>query len=399
MMTKIGVIIAAAALVVGLAVPAYAGPQITFGPDNIGMMQLDYKAQFQMMYRNTGTGANNDDSTANFDFRRNRLALMGAYGDVLSIYVQTDFTDETSINALGVDSTTSSANFQMLDAVIRFNFSDAFKVNVGKFKYNFSRENLEACEDPLTLDRSLFIRAPFVTTRDTGVAVWGNAFKDIFQYRLDAMNGRKTVSGDTSPQANLRYSMRAHVTLLDPESDYGYKGTYMGKKKVLTIGGAYQTESDIAYNDTVNKIGPKNYTASTVDAFFEYPVENIGTATVSGAYVKYKLGNAYQGANPDSGTIGLDGEKNGWYVKAGYMLPGFPLQVFGRYEKWKFATLNNVIDQRIDWKGLGVNYYIREQNLKVTVEYAKTGFDKEGTFNGLRTKNFDTVITQLQLIF
>jgi hypothetical protein len=167
----------------------------------------------------------------------------------------------------------------------------------------------------------------------------------------------------------------------------------------LTIGGAYQAESGIAYSDTVNKTGAKNYTASTVDAFFEYPVENIGTATVSGAYVKYDLGNAYQGANPDSGTIGLEGEKNGWYVKAGYMLPGFPLQFFVRYEKWKFASLNNVIDQRIDWQGLGANYYIWEQNLKVTVEYAKTGFDQEGTFNGLRTKDFDTIITQLQVIF
>jgi hypothetical protein len=81
------------------------------------------------------------------------------------------------------------------------------------------------------------------------------------------------------------------------------------------------------------------------------------------------------------------------------MLPNFPLQIFGRYEKWRFANLSNISDQQVDWQAVGANYYIREQNLKVTVEYAMTGFDKEGTVAGVRTKDFSTFITQLQLVF
>ncbi|HIJ86227.1 MAG TPA: porin [Desulfuromonadales bacterium] len=379
---------------------AFAGPQMTFGPEDKGVLQLDYKGQFQMTARDSGSGANNEDSTANFNFRRNRIALMGMYGDMMSLYVQTEFTEEQNITTLGVtNSSNLKTEFQMLDAVMRFDVDNAFKVNVGKFKYNLSRENLEACEMPLTLDRSLFIRPAYTTTRDQGVAVWGNLFNDVFQYRADIMEGRKAVSGDIAPSSSLRYSLRGHVTLLDPESDYGYKGTYLGKKKVLTFGAAYQFEPEIAYGDMLAKADKKDYTAWTVDAFFEYPLAGAGTVTASAAYEDVNLDDAYKGANPDPGTIGLNGQKNGWYVKGGYMLPTVPLQFFGRYEKWQFASLNNIFDQKIDWYGGGANYFFRDQNLKLTMEVSRTAFDKEGTVNGLVSKDFTTFITQLQLIF
>ena len=125
---------------------------------------------------------------------------------------------------------------------------------------------------------------------------------------------------------------------------------------------------------------------------------------VTAAYEDIDMGGAYKGANPDSGTIGLNGEKNGWYVKGAYMLPKLPLQIFGRYEKWNFASLNlntagvaadNLYDQRVDWYGFGANYYFRDQNLKLSMELAQTNFDK----NNASTKDFTTFITQLQMIF
>lgn len=397
--TKAGRIAAVATGLLLMAGTSFAGPRITFGPEDQGALQIDYKGQFQMTVRDSGSGENNNDTTTNFNFRRNRLALMGKYGEMLSLYVQTEFTEDPNVTTLGVSSTNLGTDFQLLDAVMRFKLHDSFHVNVGKFKYNLSRENLEACEMPLTLDRSLFIRTAYTTTRDTGVAVWGNLFDDIFQYRADVMEGRKAVSGETSPSSSFRYSFRGHVSLLDPETSYGYKGTYLGKKKVLTFGGAYQFEPDIAYGDTINRTDKKDYQAWTLDGFFEYPLEGIGTFTVSAAYEDVDLDDAYLGASPDAGTIGINGQKNGWYVKGGYMLPNLPLQFFGRYEKWRFASLNNIFDQKIDWYGAGANYYFRGQNLKLTFEASHTAFDKEGTVNGVRSKDFTSFVTQLQLIF
>ena len=393
--------IAACAIgLVMLAGTAFAGPRMTFGPNDEGLLQLDYKGQFQMLMRDTGSGAAKDGQTNDFNFRRNRLALMGKYGDIMSIYVQTEFTEHQNIGPFTVSDNDSGSNFQMLDAVVRFNFGEGFKVNVGKFKYNLSRENLEACENPLTLDRSLFIRAPYVATRDTGIAVWGNLFNDIFQYRADVMEGRgSTTTAAPQPESNFRYSVRAHVTLLDPEKDYGYKGTYLGKKKVLTIGAAYQFEPKVAYADTVAKTDAKDYQAWTADLFFEYPVANMGTVTASAAYEKIDLDKAYQGFNPDPDVMGLNGEKNGYYAKAGYLLPKLPLQFFGRYESWSFASLNGIFDQTIKWYGGGANYYFRDQNLKLTVEASKTSFDKGTGTNLDGTKEFLTFVTQLQVIF
>lgn len=397
--TKAGRIAAVATGLLLMAGTALAGPRITFGPEDQGALQIDYKGQLQMTVRDTGSGENNDDTTTNFNFRRNRLAFMGKYGEMLSIYVQTEFTEDPNITTLGVASTNQGTDFQLLDAVVRFKLHDSFRVNAGKFKYNLSRENLEACEMPLTLDRSLFIRTAYTTTRDTGVAVWGNLFSDIFQYRADIMEGRKAVSGETSPSSSFRYTFRGHVSLLDPEADYGYKGTYLGKKKVLTFGGAYQFEPEIAYGDTLTRTDKKDYQAWTIDGYFEYPLEGIGTFTASAAYEDVDLDDAYLGTSPDAGTIGLNGQKNGWYVKGGYLLPNLPLQFFGRYEKWSFSRLNNFFDQKIDWYGAGANYYFRGQNLKLTFEASHTSFDKEGTVNGVRSKDFTSFVTQLQVIF
>jgi len=383
-----------------LATPAFAGPTWTFGPEDQGALKLEYKGQFQLNHRDTGGGADDDESVSEFNFRRNRVALMGAYGKHFGLYVQTEYNEDVNIGPFAVTDG-GGDEFQLLDAVMRFKYNDAVNFWLGKYKYSFSRENLEACEMPLTLDRSLLIRAPLASegTRDKGVTLWGNLFNDVFQYRLDAMNGRN--DSDSAPDSAFRYGARAHVTLLDPENGHGYKGTYLGEKKVLTLGGAYQMEKDVAYS-TLTETAPVDYEAWTVDLFFEYPVEGVGTFTVSGAYADYDLDEAYKNgtmSNLDPLVIGFNGEKNGGYVKAAYMLPNLPLQIFARSENWSLALMDGFYDQEIDWYGGGFNYYFRGQDLKLTMELSKTDFDKEGVGRGTTTEDFVTFTTQLQVIF
>lgn len=370
-----------------LASSAFAGPTWTFGDDDQGLLKLEYKGQFQVVNRDTGAGPAGDESATEFNFRRNRLALMGAWGDNFGLYVQTEYTEDRNITAFEV-SDGADGNFEMLDAVLRFKLNDSVNLWVGKFKYNLTRENQEACEMPLTLDRSIFIRAPFVSTRDKGVALWGNLFDNKFQYRVDAMNGRNDSA--SSPKSNPRFSARVHLSLLDPEVNYGYKGTYMGEKKVLTIGAAYQTEAAVAYAGTEEV----DYSAWTVDAFVEYPFEGIGTFTLSGAYVEYDLEDAYTNGSPDADVTGVNGEKNGGYVKVGYLFPNMPLQLFARSEGWSFAKLDDVYDQEVSLYGVGFNYYLRGQNLKVTVEYSALDYDKDAT-----VEDTNTFIGQVQVIF
>ena len=388
---KTGILATAAAGLVLMASTAFAGPTWTFGPEDEGLMKIEYKGQFQLDYRDTGSGDDNGDDTSEFNFRRNRLALMASY-EGLGLYFQTEYNEDNNINSFSVGDGGNS-DFRVIDAQIRYKFNDAVQFRLGKYKYNFTRENLEACEAPLTLDRSLMIRAPFVETRDKGVTLWGNLFDGVFQYRLDAMNGRNDSSD--APDSNFRYGARAHVTLLDGEKGYGYKGTYMGKKKVITLGGAYQMEQDIAYGDCANQDDEVDYKAWTVDLFAEYPIEDIGTFTFSTAYVEYDFDDAFKGIDPDTGVIGLNGEKNGGYTKIAYMMPNTPLQFFARMENWSFAQLDGVYDQEVDWYGGGVNYYFRGQNLKLTLEYSAVEYDTETK----AVEDFDTLTAQIQVVF
>jgi Phosphate-selective porin O and P len=388
----------------GMTAPPWgdAGARISFGDEDQGALQIQYKGEFRVNYRDIGSGPDGTDGTTNLGFRRNRLAFMGAWSDKVSLYVQGEFA-EPNLAPVDFSGAGFENDFQLLDAAIRFSFSDAFKVTVGRFKYSLNRENLEGCEDALTLDRSLFIRPSYVGTRDDGIAIWGNLFGDRFQYRVDAMEGRQAAAGITAPSSSPRYGARGHVTLLEPEASYGYKGTYLGQKKVLTVGAAYQVEPEVTYVDTDLLYGKEDYRAWTVDGFFEYPLGG-GAITASAAYEKVDMGGAYQGANPDDGATGLNGEKNGWYAKGGYLFAGVPVQVFGRYEKWRFACINNVFDQIVDWYGVGVNYYIWGQNLKLTAEFSKTDFDQEGTFTDVqgvsrKSQDFNTFVAQMQFIF
>lgn len=377
---------------------ALAGPTWKFGLDGDRALKLNYAGQAQLVFRDSGSGPDGGALTGEFNMRRNRLQLIGAASDWLGFYFQTEFLENRNIGPLSVGDG-DAPSFEVLDVMLRIKAHDAFQLRLGKFKYNFTRENLEDCYGALNSDRSLFIRAPLVDdgTRDKGIAIWGNLADERVQYRVDVMNGRSDSA--STPSSAFRYSARLHVTLLDPESDYGYKGSYLGKKSVLTVGGAVQYEAGVAYGDVTRQADAQDYFAWTVDLFGELPVAGVGTFTFSAAYADYALGDAYDGADPDLGTTGLNGQKNGGYAKLAYMLPSVPLQLFTRGEIWRFARLDGVNDQGITYVGGGLNYYFDGQNLRLTVEGFLTDFDREGTFGGHTVADFTTVLTQLQVIY
>ncbi len=389
----------AAALVAPLLMTtsALAGPTWKFGDDGDRLLKLNYAGQTQLVFRDTGAGPDGTDSAAEFNLRRNRLQLIGAAGDWLGFYLQTEFLEDRNITPLTVgDGDTSS--FEVLDVVVRIKADDAFQLRLGKFKYNFTRENLEDCFGALNSDRSLFVRAPLGDdgTRDKGLAIWGNLADDLLQYRLDVMNGRNDSA--STPSSAFRYSARVHVSLFEHEADYGYKGSYLGQKTVLTLGGAVQYEASVAYADVARQADAKDYLAWTVDLFGEFPT-SAGTFTFSAAYADYKIGDAYEGADPDPEVIGLNGQKNGGHAKLAYMLPTLPLQLFARGELWRFARLDGVNDQGVTYVGGGANYYFDGQSLRLTVEAFLTDFEHEGTFGTHDVHDFTTVLTQLQFVY
>ena len=351
-----------AAVLYAASSASFAGPVIEFGEE--GFLEIGYSLQLWSQYRDF-TSANHDGAGNDIFLRRNRITLMGQQSDVVGFYAQLE---------VGGDSRAGNDDkpVSYRDAYITLDFTDATRFIVGRFKNTFTRENLEACLEPLTLDRADASYSPFGGTRDTGAAMWGNLGDSAaFQYRVMVADGRE---GDDVARNSPRITTRVHWSGLDPEYDYGYRGTYLGTRRILTFGASYDYQADAAYADYTNLSDIKDYKAWTVDGFFEYPLES-GTYTVSAAYYNYGLGNAIN-KNPDP-TLPANTELEGFYVKAGYLFPqpvGIGrLQLFARHDGNDYNLTGGELDRKIN--SAGANYYINGQRLKLTAEYQHVGFD------------------------
>lgn len=361
----VGLVQAGVLLMAGLSTSAQAGPTIPFNGESY--FKLDYSVQMWGQYRGY-TSATDAASTNQFFLRRNRLTFSGQANDYVGFFSQIEAGND------GKDGNADRSVYYR-DAYVTLDYTDAARFIVGRFKNTFSRENLEGCFDPLTMDRAEWLAySPWGGTRDTGVAIWGNLINAKFQYRFMVANGRN----DTNmPMKNPRYTARIHWSFFSPEAEYGYVGTYIGTKKVLTIGMAQDFQKDVAYGDFISKTLPQNYRASTVDFFYEQPFSS-GTYTLSGAAMRYKTGNAINALSVDP-LLPQNSELGGGYLKGAYMLPNKlgigRLQIFARTEKSDYHLTSGYGNRK--WNSVGANYYIDGQKLKVTGEFAKIKFDKQ----------------------
>ncbi|MFP4561484.1 MAG: selenite/tellurite reduction operon porin ExtI [Thiohalorhabdus sp.] len=373
-------------LAVGMG-SAQAGPTVDF--DDEGFVTFNYAAQFWGQYQDFTSPTDNGSQT-DFFLRRNRLTFKGQWSDYVGFYAQLEASNDAKDQTV-----TSGDSVYYKDAYLTMDFSDPLRFMVGKFKNTFTRENLEACLEPLTLDRAETIAyTPFGRSRDVGAAMWGNLLDAQMQYRVMVADGREA---DEVVQDSPRVTGRIHWSFLDPEYQYGYRGTYLGTQRVLTIGASYDYQAEVAYGDHPNLSDSKDYDAWTADLFFEYPF-SWGTPTLSAAYMDYSVDDAIN-QNPDD-DLPLTSELDAYYAKAGYLLPGTVgpgrLQLFYRHENSDYNVDTGFYDQT--WNSAGFNYYIDGQRLKFTFEYAMVDFDqpREGVPS---LEDYDQATAGLQLIF
>lgn len=194
--------------------------------------------------------------------------------------------------------------------------------------------------------------------RDDGLTLWGNPLDGRLQYRAMISEG---VEGDANPEDNLRFVGRLSVSLLEPETSWFNKGTYLGKKKVLSLGFGMDRQDDLTLGgreDQDNRVW-------TVDAFFDHPV-GAGAVTLEAAYIDIR--NCTQGGPNFYHDLEAGDDAENWYINAGYLLPGSMgpgrLQPYVRYETVDVDKKN----QTDFWSG-GFNYYLKGHNCKLTADY------------------------------
>jgi hypothetical protein len=369
------------AIIPGLAA---AGPTIQYGEE--GYVTFSYALQMWMQNSDYSSASHSGSSFDTF-LRRNRLTFMGQYNDQIGFYAQLEAGNDSKDG-------NDERGVYYRDAYVTLDYSDAVRFIAGRFKNTFSRENLEACLEPLTLDRSILAYTPFGGSRDTGVVMWGNLADARFQYRVMVADGRES---DDVAKDSPRITTRLHYSAFEPEYDYGYLGTYLGTRKVLTIGVAYDYQADVAYANSTLRQDAKDYTGTTVDIFYEQPTAS-GTYTLSAAYFDYDVGDAINW-DPDA-TLPVTTQLEANYVKGGYLLPGKlgigRLQLFARHDTAKYNVTGSFLDSKTT--AVGANYYIDGQKVKVTLEHAMVKFDTEHPTDHTRQDNAQTTLG-LQVIF
>ena len=365
---------------------ASAGPTIAFGKE--GNLTFNYSLQAWGQARDFSSATDSGKST-DFFLRRNRLTFSGQFNDLVGFYANLDAPSDSKY---GQDD--KSIFFR--DSYITIDQSDGLRFMVGRFKNAFTRENLEACFDPLTMDRAeVLAYTPWGGSRDTGAAVWGNLADGKFQYKFMVSDGRE---GDAVAKDSPRLTGRVHLTLLDPEYEYGYRGTYLGTRNVFTIGASYDYQKSVAYGDYIGKTDIKDYKAWTADVFWEQPTSS-GTFTASAAVMRYDTGKVHWGLAPDP-NLPATTDLEGWYVKAGYLLPQKigpgRLQIFGRHEVSDYNLPTGYRDQK--WDGIGFHYLLNGQLLKLSFEAAKVKFDVQNPTDASQ-RDYNQYTMGLQFIF
>jgi hypothetical protein len=205
--------------------------------------------------------------------------------------------------------------------------------------------------------------------RHLGIYAKGSLGK--FHYRVSANNARNNI-GELGPEpsyqidnstgtGNWNYAGYFKYDLFDKESDkLPYMvGSYLGKKKVLSIGAGFFYHPDaLAVNTIDNR---ESVTHWAVDAFYDAPLNEDLAISALGAYYNFKYGDtpgAPGGALvPSSGSI-IHGQLGLLFTKAKLM----------PYVKYNNQALDFTPNNANEF-GVGLNYFINGHFAKLTAEY------------------------------
>ena len=215
---------------------------------------------------------------------------------------------------------------------------------------------------------------PSKVGRDDSVTLWGNVLSDKLQYRLmvgEGVEGFKADNPDTidtneasgNPDDNLRFAGRISLNLFDTETGWFNKGTNLGQKTILAIGGGFDYQQDLVWGDKQD-----DYAAFTADIHLDMPMGE-GAVTADVAYIGIE--NSVNGITSSDLTAGKDG--NIITGQLGFLF-NQNIQPFVHAEII-MPDASEAEDTNV--YGAGLNYYIKGLANKLTLEYTLVDSDND----------------------
>jgi hypothetical protein len=284
--------------------------------------------------------ATNDGSGGyqqNLLVRRVRFILGGQVAKDVFFFMETENSNlGKSTQAVGGTTGVKSpgTGFSLLDAVGEWRIAKEFNVQFGEIRSPVSREGLKSSPAQFMLDVSAYA---FLTStalqnqsgRDTGFMLRGYLLCDRLEYRSAVFSGFRQPGVKNSP----RLVERLQYNFFDTEvySLPSYAGVNFGNKKILALGGAFDTQGAYRYG--------------SADLYMDFPIP-LGS---------FESTIQYQYANGGTLLASLP-EENTFQVEAGVFLRNLKLGPMVRYEQKAFTQTINEGKNESRY-AVGLNYY------------------------------------------
>jgi hypothetical protein len=289
------------------AAPPSAGWEIT-SKDGTASIKLGFLAQGQAEWLETASG---QDVAANLFLRRFRILFGGRISDRWSFFFETDSPNVGKANASGVK---DASDIFIQDVYLTYSWSDALKMDAGMLLFPLSRQHGQSAALLLALDYAPYAFVESGPTgervgRDYGAQLRGYPFRRKFEYRVAVLQGVRGPEGDNP----FRVAARAAWYPFGTDMGYFYGGTYLGRRRFISLGGSLDRQKD--------------YHVYSVDAFYEQPLGEGRGVTLQGGWTHF------DGAQ----SIRVLPEQNTWFVEAGAHL-GLNLTPFVQYASRRFTS-------------------------------------------------------------
>ncbi len=388
------------ALAAGLALallPDPARAQVVVKVSDTVNMRLGFQLQGWAEYLQDPISEGYQQS---FYFRRVRLYLAGNIAKNVSFVFDTDQANSgKSTTTLTKD---LSAGLRVNDAYGEWKVfgNDQFILDVGKMLIPITRNSLQSTSSHLALDGGTFTFLQNAgtqsdTARDFGFQVKSYLAADHLELRGGIFDGFRNpaVAGVGAGSRNsMRFAGRVVYNFFDTEKGYVPVGTNLGKKKILSIGGGFDTQSD--YHDYGG------------DFMIDWPIGK--TDPVKGqnsltAHVDYQHFDGGCGLNA-AGTAHVADcriptlfEQDVIFSDLGFYFVDLKLQPFIRWE-WD-GFVEDIDRTRSSRRYMtGFNYYVAQQALKITAAYERIVPNAKGAATW-KVKNTNHFVVQFQFYY
>jgi hypothetical protein len=294
--------------------------------------------------------------------------------------------------------------------------NDQFIMDVGKMLVPFTRNSLQSTSSHLSLDGGTWT---FLQDAGAGNGEQGDAGRDLgfqfksylandhFEVRAGVFDGFRAPAnaGGASSRNPPRFVGRMVYNFFDTEKGYVPVGTNLGKRRILAIGGGYDTQGGYTSPATATLPAGKGWEGYGGDFMIDWPLgptdatngQDAITAHVD--YIHFDGGcraNAAGVVQTNCLIPGLQRQEE-VFTDLGYYSNAIKLQPFLRFESRNFKDTTQQTKNVRRYMG-GVNYYIAGQNLKITAAWEKIVPGTKAPATAL-TKNTNHFVVQFQVFY